>query len=32
LAMRLEMSPAGIGYAVQRGEAIAQRGGYRLIP
>jgi putative transposase len=32
LAMRLEMSPAGIGYAVQRGEAIAQRNGYELIP
>jgi hypothetical protein len=23
LAARLEMSPAGVGYAVQRGEAIA---------
>ena len=32
LPMRLEMSPAGIGYAVQRGEAIAQRNGYELIP
>jgi hypothetical protein len=32
LAMRLEMSPAGVGYAVQRGEAIAQEKGYELIP
>jgi putative transposase len=32
LAMRLEMSPAGVGYAVQRGEAIAQEKGYKLIP
>jgi REP element-mobilizing transposase RayT len=32
LAMRLEMSPAGVGYAVQRGEAIAQENGYELIP
>jgi len=31
LAIRLEMSPAGIGYAVQRGEAIAQENGYQLI-
>jgi putative transposase len=31
-AMRPEMSPAGIGYAVQRGEAIAQENGYELIP
>ena len=30
--MRLEMSPAGVGYAVQRGEAIAQENGYELIP
>jgi putative transposase len=32
LAMRLEMSVAGIGYAVQKGEAIAQQKGYKLIP
>ena len=32
LASRLEMSPAGVGYAVQRGEAIAQEKGYELIP
>jgi hypothetical protein len=32
LAVRLGMSPAGIGYAVQRGEAIAHRNGYELIP
>jgi putative transposase len=32
LAMRLEMSPAGVGYAVQRGENIAQENGYKLIP
>jgi putative transposase len=31
LAVRLEMSPAGIGYAAQRGEAIAKEKGYRLI-
>jgi putative transposase len=31
LAMRLEMSPAGVGYAVQRGAAIAQEKGYELI-
>ena len=31
LAMRLEMSPAGIGYAVQRGEAIANENVYRLL-
>jgi len=31
LAIRLGMSPAGIGYAVQRGEAIAQKNGYQLI-
>jgi REP element-mobilizing transposase RayT len=30
LAMRLEMSPAGVGYAVQRGEAIAHEKGYQL--
>jgi hypothetical protein len=28
----LEMSPAGVGYAVQRGEAIAQENGYERIP
>jgi REP element-mobilizing transposase RayT len=32
LATRLEMSPAGVGYAVQRGEAIAQENEYELIP
>ena len=32
LAMRLEMSPAGIGYAVGKGEAIALKNGYELIP
>jgi REP element-mobilizing transposase RayT len=32
LAVRLEMSPAGVGYAVQRGEAIAKEKGYELIP
>ena len=31
LAIRLGMSPAGVGYAVQRGEAIAQENGYQLI-
>jgi len=31
LAIRLGMSPAGIGYAVQRGEAIAHENGYQLI-
>jgi hypothetical protein len=31
LAPRMEMSPAGVGYAVQRGEAIAQEKGYELI-
>ncbi len=31
LAVRLGMSPAGVGYAVQRGEAIAQEKGYQLI-
>jgi REP element-mobilizing transposase RayT len=30
LAEHLGMSPAGVGYAVQRGEAIAQKSGYRL--
>jgi putative transposase len=32
LAMQLGMSPAGIGYAIQRGEAIAEENGYQLIP
>jgi putative transposase len=32
LVVRLGMSPAGVGYAVQRGEAIAQENGYQLIP
>jgi putative transposase len=32
LAVRIGMSPAGVGYAVQRGEAIAQENGYQLIP
>ena len=32
LAVRLGMSPAGVSYAVQRGEAIAQENGYQLIP
>ena len=32
MAIRLGMSPAGAGYAVQRGEAIAQENGYELIP
>jgi hypothetical protein len=31
LAIRLGMSPAGVGYAVQRGEAIAHKNGYQLI-
>jgi hypothetical protein len=30
LAIRLGMSPAGIGYAVQKIEAIAQENGYQL--
>jgi REP element-mobilizing transposase RayT len=30
LAVRLGMSPAGVGYAVQGGEAIAQDNGYQL--
>jgi REP element-mobilizing transposase RayT len=32
LARRLGMTPPAIGYAVQRGERIAQAHGYRLIP
>ena len=31
LARRLGMSPAGVGYAVQRGTAIANQNGYRLL-
>ena len=31
LAIRLGMSPVGVGYAVQRGEAIAHKNGYQLI-
>ena len=31
LARRLGMSPAGVGYAVQRGAAIANENGYRLL-
>ena len=31
LANRLGISPAGVGYAVQRGEAIAHENGYQLI-
>ena len=31
LAVRLKMSPAGVGYAVQRGEAIAYENGYQLV-
>jgi hypothetical protein len=31
LAIRLGMSPAGVGYAVQRREAIAHEKGYQLI-
>jgi hypothetical protein len=29
-AKRLGMSPAGVGYAVQRGTAIVNENGYRL--
>jgi hypothetical protein len=31
LANRLGISPAGVGYTLQRGEAIAQENGYQLI-
>jgi len=31
LAIRLGMNPAGVGYAVQRGEAIGHKNGYQLI-
>jgi hypothetical protein len=30
-AIRLGMSPVGVGYAVQRGEALAHENGYQLI-
>ena len=32
LARRLGMSPAGVGYAVQRGEVMARERGYQLSP
>jgi len=32
LARRLGMSPAGVGYAVQRGEVMARERGYQLTP
>jgi hypothetical protein len=32
LARRLGMSPAGVGYAVQRGEVLARERGYQLTP
>ena len=32
LAGRLGMSPAGVGYAVQRGEVMARERGYQLYP
>lgn len=32
MARRLGMSPAGVGYAVQRGEAMARVGHYELQP
>jgi len=31
LARRLRMSPAGVGYAVQRGTAIANENAYGLL-
>ena len=31
LAIRLGMIPAGVGYVVQKGDAIAQENGYQLI-
>ena len=31
LAGRLEMSAPGVGFAVERGEAIAHTNGYKLI-
>ena len=30
LARRLKMTPAGVGYAAQRGESIVRDGNYRL--
>ena len=32
LANRLGISPAGVSYAIQRGECIAPENGYQLIP
>jgi hypothetical protein len=32
LARRLGMSPAGVGYAVQRGKVMASERGYQLYP
>jgi putative transposase len=31
LARQLKMTPAGVGYAVQRGETIAREHGYELL-
>ena len=31
LARRLEVSPPGVGFSVERGEAIAREDGYLLI-
>jgi putative transposase len=31
LSMKLEMSSPGVGYSVERGEAIARENGYRLV-
>ena len=31
VAKRLEMSPPGVGFSVERGKAIAGENGYRLI-
>jgi len=31
LAMRLEISPPGVGFSVERGEVIARENGYDLI-
>ena len=31
VAKRLRMSPAGVGYAVQGGEAFAQENGFQLV-
>ena len=30
LAKKLEMSPAGVGFSVERGESIAKKGNYLL--